>query len=141
MEFAYLFPEDLGLSKGNLLALLNSEFYAQNGFGVRVYRRRNIGDYKDMQEGVTAEDMEFFVFRSTFVGVGPDIIRPLNPENTMKFFSQQDPGLILFYEPQKHRVPAMELELAFDSIQHLVLVLKADIHDSMTQSLAGLLNL
>jgi hypothetical protein len=40
-----------------------------------------------MENGKTAEEIELFVFKSTFVGTGPDIIRRLNPENTMKFFS------------------------------------------------------
>ena len=105
VEFAYLFPEDFKGSESNLIVLLESDFYKQNGFGVRVYRRGNIGDFKDLEQGSTAEDMEAFIFKSTFVGVGPDIVRELNSENTMKFFSQSDPGLILFYEPGKHIVP------------------------------------
>lgn len=58
--------------------------------------------------------MEAFIFKSTFIGDGPDIIRDLNPENTMKFFSQPDPGLILFYDPQTHIIPQMELEIAYE---------------------------
>jgi hypothetical protein len=87
IEFAYLFPEDFVNSEANLVELLYSDFYKENGFGVRVYRRGNIGDYKDLYFGTSAEDMETFVFKSTFVGVGPDIVRELNSENTMKFFS------------------------------------------------------
>jgi hypothetical protein len=57
------------------------------GFGLRVYRRGSIGDYRDMVSGNTAEEMEAFIFKSSFVGTGPDIIRNFNPENSMKFFS------------------------------------------------------
>jgi hypothetical protein len=48
LEFAYLFPEDFVNSESNLAVLLESEFYKQNGFGVRVYRRKSIGDYRDL---------------------------------------------------------------------------------------------
>ena len=41
--------------------------------------------------------MEKFIFRSTFVGDGPDFIREANSDNMMKFFSQDQPGLLLFY--------------------------------------------
>lgn len=99
IEFAFLFPEDFRNSLANIAGLMETPFYKKNEFGLRVYRRGNIGDYKDLEEGVTAEEMEAFVFKSTFVGTGPDIIREMNPENTMKFFSQTDPGLILFYDP------------------------------------------
>jgi len=42
--------------------------------------------------------MENFIFRSTFVGEGPDYIREANNENMMRFFSQNQPGLLLFYD-------------------------------------------
>ena len=41
--------------------------------------------------------MENFIFRSTFVGTGPDFIREADADNAMKFFSQNEPGLFLFY--------------------------------------------
>lgn len=61
-----------------------------------------MGDYRDLETGDTAEEMEKFIFKSSFVGNGPDIIRELNPENIMKFFSQSEPGLILFYDSEIH---------------------------------------
>lgn len=87
MEFAFLYPEDFYESLGNLITLTDSEFYRENGFGVRVYRRNNVGDYRDLTQGITAEEMESFIFRSSFVGTGPDLVRNMDPENTMKFFS------------------------------------------------------
>jgi hypothetical protein len=46
-----------------------------------------MGDYRDMVEGKSAHEMEAFVFKSTFVGPGPELILYINPQNTMKFFS------------------------------------------------------
>ena len=47
VEFAFLYPADLGGNQGNIAGVTSSDFYEQFGFGVRVYRRNNIGDYKD----------------------------------------------------------------------------------------------
>jgi hypothetical protein len=44
--------------------------------------------------------IEQFIFRSTFVGDGPDIIRSISTENMMKLFTQDDPALFLFYDAQ-----------------------------------------
>jgi hypothetical protein len=85
--------------------------------------------------------MEAFFFKSTFIGEGPDIIRDLNPENTMKLFSQSDPALILFYDPQTHIIPQMELDLVYDEISNKILVIKADITAIITRNLASLLNI
>ena len=93
VEFAYAFIEDFEKEIGNLGELVESNFYKRWGFSVRVYRRGNIADFKDMRYAnlydpaeVTAEDIERFIFRSTFVGDGPDFIREANTENVMKFF-------------------------------------------------------
>jgi hypothetical protein len=139
VEFAFLYPEDYP-EIGNLQVLLDSPFYREKGFGVRVFRRGNISDYRDLNTGTTAEDMERFVFMSTFVGPGPDLIRNLNPENMMKFFSQNEPGLILFYS-QDDTNAVNELEISFDKIQHRILVMKANMEEAITKNLAGLLNI
>lgn len=39
------------------------------------------------EDSVTQTDIENFIFRSTFVGDGPDFIREANEDNMMKFFS------------------------------------------------------
>ena len=39
------------------------------------------------EKEVSGVDMENFIFRSTFVGDGPDYIREANSDNMMKFFS------------------------------------------------------
>lgn len=75
--------------------------------------------------------MERFVFMSTFVGPGPDLIRNLNAENMMKFFSQNEPGLILFYS-QDDTYEVNELEISFDKIQHRILVMKANMEETIT---------
>ena len=69
--------------------------YEKFKFGIRVYRRGNLADIKDInrwslidEEHVSDLDIENFIFRSTFVGEGPDYIREANAENMMKFFSQ-----------------------------------------------------
>ena len=140
VEFAFLYPEDFKRGYGNLESLIQSDFYKQNQYGIRVYRRSNMGDFRDMLEGKSAEDMQAFVFKSTFVGTGPELIRYIDPENIMKFFSQPDPGLLLFYDPEIHDVEEMELELAFSEIQNSILVMKGNIHESMASNLASLLN-
>ena len=95
VEFAYAFIEDFEKEMGNLGELVESNFYKRWGFSIRVYRRGNIADFKDMRYAnlynpaeVTPEDIEKFIFRSTFVGDGPDFIREANTENVMKFFLQ-----------------------------------------------------
>ncbi len=46
-----------------------------------------MGDIRDFESDVTTtEEMERFIYRSTFVGYGPDFIRNLDTENAMKFF-------------------------------------------------------
>ena len=59
----------------------------------------------------------------------------------MKFFSQQDPGLILFYDPQTHIIPQIELDIAYEEISNKILVLKADVTAPATRNLASLLNI
>ena len=62
-----------------------------------------MGDIRDFDtDAITVEEMERFVYKSTFVGQGPDFIRNLDTENAMKFFSQNEPGLILFYNSHFH---------------------------------------
>ena len=104
VEFTYAFIEDFEKEIGNLGELAESNFYKRWGFSIRVYRRGNIADFKDMKYAslyshneVSPEDIERFIFRSTFVGEGPDFIREANAENVMKFFSQSQAGLFLFY--------------------------------------------
>ena len=87
IEFAFLYPKDLGHDIGNLRSLLDSDFYKNHEFGIRTYRRSNVGDFKDIKTGVSRAEIEAFVFHSTYVGRGPDLIRDLNTENIMKFFS------------------------------------------------------
>jgi len=46
-----------------------------------------MGDVRDFDSNsITVDEMERFIYKSTFVGQGPDIIRNLDTENTMKFF-------------------------------------------------------
>lgn len=95
VEFAFLYPTDFGNDLGNLERVTKSPFYEKFGFGIRVYRRGNLSDIKDInrwslasEESVTHVDIENFIFRSTFVGgEGPDYIRDANSDNMMKFFS------------------------------------------------------
>jgi len=79
---------------GNLERVTKSAFYQKFQFSIRVYRRGSLADIKDLnrwsladESHVTHLDMENFIFRSTFVGEGPDFIREANAENMMKFFS------------------------------------------------------
>ena len=103
MEFAFLYEETFGKDQGSYRNFFTSEFYQTNGFGIRVYRRGNMGDIRDFDtDAITVEEMERFVYKSTFVGQGPDFIRNLDTENAMKFFSQNEPGLILFYNSHFH---------------------------------------
>lgn len=95
VEFGYAFIEDYEKEMGNLDQLTESNFFKRWGFSIRVYRRGNIADFKDMKYAslldpaeVAAEDIERFIFRSTFVGEGPDFIREANTDNVMKFFGQ-----------------------------------------------------
>ena len=104
VEFAYAYVEDFENELGNLVELTESNFYKRWRFSIRVYRRGNIADFKDMKYAnlydpvdVSSEDMYRFIFRSTFVGDGPDFIREANTENVMKFFTSNQAGLFLFY--------------------------------------------
>ena len=106
VEFGYGFVEDYEKELGNLEQLTESNFYKRWNFSIRVYRRSNISDFKDMRYAslydpveVTPDDIERFIFRSTFVGEGPDFIREANTDNVMKFFAQSQAGLFLFYNP------------------------------------------
>ena len=95
VEFAFIYPEDFGNELGNVERVVKSPFYKKFQFGIRVYRRGSLADIKDLNRWsladeayVTQVDMENFIFRSTFVGKGPDYIREANSDNMMKFFSQ-----------------------------------------------------
>jgi hypothetical protein len=75
-------------------------------FHLRVYRRGQLTDFKDFSSDFVSETaIEQFVYRSTFVGSGPDLIRSISTENMMKVFTQDDPVLFLFYdeEQESHR--------------------------------------
>lgn len=88
VDFAYLYIETFGKDLGSYRNFIESPFYKSHEYGIRVYRRGNMGDIKDFDsEDTSTEGMERFILRSTFVGEGPDFIRKLDTENTMKFFS------------------------------------------------------
>lgn len=76
MDFAFLYVETLGNDLGSFRNFIDSPFFKANDFGIRVYRRGNIGDVKDFDSVENStEGMLRFILRSTFVGQGPDIIR------------------------------------------------------------------
>ena len=154
VEFAFLYPTDFGHDLGNLERVTKSDFYQKFGFGIRVYRRGNLGDIKDMNRWSLADenfathvDMENFIFRSTFVGEGPDYIREANSDNMMKFFSQNQPGLLLFYNPQllkegdERTINAIEgLEKVFDEVSGRIIVTKVDATSALGKQLAAVTN-
>lgn len=79
------------------MEVIDIEMLKYKGFGVRIYRRKNMKDFKDYKkDSFTFEDMQDFVIKSSFVGPGPDIIRELSSENAMKIFNYNKPCLILF---------------------------------------------
>ena len=87
--------------------------------------------------------MENFIFRSTFVGDGPDYIREANSENMMRFFSQNQPGLFLFYDSERIKEDDKEmtsalssLEKVFDEISGRILVAKVDVQGAIGKKLA-----
>ena len=85
-----MYPQDFYDDLGNLESLVESDLYKRKDFGIRVYRRGNLADFKDFKsddEYIASEDIETFIFRSTFVGTGPELIRDLDPSTTMQFFS------------------------------------------------------
>ena len=143
VEFAYAFIEDFEKEMGNLVELTESNFYKRWGFSIRVYRRGNISDFKDMRYAslnnpveVSNDDMDKFIFRSTFVGDGPDFIREANTDNVMKFFMQNQAGLFLFYNPNlledegsetQTRTAIKSLEETFDEISGKIIVMKCDV--------------
>lgn len=63
VEFCWLYPEDLQPDIGNIKGVLDSEFYKSNGFGVRVYRKGQIGNFKDFNgPEATVQDLSKFIF-------------------------------------------------------------------------------
>ena len=61
--------------------------YQDQGYQVRVYRRRNLRDFKDFKNAeFSLENLQHFVMKSSFIGPGPDIVRELSTENAMKIF-------------------------------------------------------
>lgn len=81
-------------------------------------------------------DIETFIFRSTFVGDGPDLIRSISTENLMKIFTQDIAALFLFYdsknEDQIHQQALDFLKDAFEPISGKLLVITADSHNSIS---------
>lgn len=96
---------------------------------MRIYRRGSVADYKDFRyrneetgevEGeFDAELLKNFIFKSTYVGEGPDIIRELDTQNTIKLFEHDVPALILFYDPEageQHTMASKALDYVFGDI-------------------------
>lgn len=48
-----------------------------------------MSDFRDLNltKDVTIDDIEKFIYRSTFVGDGPDLIRSISTDNMMKLFT------------------------------------------------------
>ena len=91
--------------------------------------------------------MENFIFKSTFVGEGPDAIRDANADNMMKFFNQNEPGLLLFYnsellkeEDERTMTAIKSLETVFDDISGRILVAKVDSKSALARKLAQVTN-
>lgn len=94
-----MFIED-SRSLPQLSQVLLSETFKRHKFQIRVYRRSSLHDYRDFattKDEVETGDIEQFIYRSTFVGDGPDVIRSLNTDNIMRIFTQDDPALFLFF--------------------------------------------
>jgi len=99
VEFAYAYIEDLTEFPG-LNTITNSRIYRSSKFQIRVFRRGHLSDFRDFKypnKDLTSKDIEQFIFRSTFVGDGPDLIRSISTDNMMKLFTQDIPALFLFY--------------------------------------------
>lgn len=99
--------------------MLDLEQYNENGYQVRVFRRRNLRDFKDFKfRDFTFENLKTFIIKSTFVGPGPDIVRELSNENAMKIFTYNIPVLILFRNTSANDVRYYHKELsdAFEEI-------------------------
>ena len=99
------------------------------------------------EKHVTPLDMENFIFKSTFVGEGPDYIREANSDNMMKFFSQNQPGLLLFYNSELLKaedevtVKALKgLEKVFDDISGRIIVAKVDVLGALGKKLTQITN-
>jgi hypothetical protein len=154
VEFAYLYPSDFGSNTGNLQRVLSSDFYRKWKFGIRVYRRGNISDVRDMElqdcqrdDEVAQIDMERFIYRNTFVGEGPDFIREANQDNMMTFFGQDIPGMFFLYSSQLVEsadlmtVSALRsLTNVFDQISGKIVVVKVDVETMIGSKLAVILN-
>ena len=48
VEFAFLYPQDFGNDLAHLERVTKKDFYEKFQFGIRVYRRGNLADIKDM---------------------------------------------------------------------------------------------
>lgn len=155
VEFAFLYPADFGNDLSHLERVTKSPFYKDFEFGIRVYRRGNLADIKDMnrwslasESSVTQTDIENFIFRSTFVGDGPDFIREANEDNMMKFFSQNQPGLLLFYNSELVKTgnvgmmtAIQSLEKVFEDISGRIIVAKVDVTTLLGKKLAQVTNI
>ena len=94
-----------------------------------------MGDYKDYHgDKFDYESLHNFVVKSTFVGPGPDIIRELSTENAMKIFTYNKPVLILFRNTSAPDVRYYHTQIteAFEEINNKILVVVADINNSIT---------
>jgi hypothetical protein len=91
------------------------------------YRNETSGE---VDTDFNANTLKSFIFKSTYVGSGPDMVRELDTQNTIKLFEHEIPALILFYDPEageEHTMASKALDYVFGDIQGKVLVLKANI--------------
>lgn len=59
----------------------------EEGYAVRVYRRRNYKDFKDLDnKKFNFDGLYDFIIKSTFIGPAPGILRELSIENSLKIF-------------------------------------------------------
>ena len=56
VEFAFLYPEDFGNDLSHLERVTKSPFYERFKFGIRVYRRGNLADIKDLNRWSLADE-------------------------------------------------------------------------------------
>lgn len=99
MEFTHIDTSTYNHEELHMLGL--EHLLKERRWHIRVYRRHNPRDYRDLPisvfEKMEYETLRNFIVRSTFVGLqSTDTIKELTDETGMKIFDYAVPVLILF---------------------------------------------
>ena len=131
IEFAHVDTQTYPKRELDFLRLFT---YEEEGWQLRIYRRKSKTDFKDFAptDEFAFDRVRAFVIHATFVGPTPFANRELTTESARKIFVYNVPVLILFRNQSDEESRPVEKQLVNAKVEYDILVVTANINTQMS---------